>query len=236
MMTAIISLLLQFAPHAVEDYRQIFGRNYQAAVMYVIERRPWLVSTLRAYGQDPGVLVPAVFPELVRYSLLRDKMETGGLIVFYVNLGKEYANFSVGRFQMKPAFVEKLERAMADDGAGADSLSAVSTFPSNDPREMRVARVARLRDDEWQLRYLACFAYLLDRRFGPRMREMDAEERIRFVSTAYNRGFDREFDDLVEWQGKRVYPYGPGSMLPQYNYADIAADFYRRYWKDMMEE
>ncbi len=236
MLLTILSLFMHFSPAAVEDYRQVFGRDYQAAVMYVIEHREWLVSGLKGYGQDPAVLVPAVFPELVRYSLLRDRMETGGLMVFYVNLGRDYANFSIGRFQMKPAFVERLESAVTEAGQGADWLMSIPAYPAEDARAVRSARVSRLRSDEWQLRYLACFSHLVGARFGARLAEMGIEDRIRFVSTAYNRGFQAEYGEIVEWQGRRYFPHGPGSCLPQYNYADIAVDFYRRSWKEMMED
>ena len=37
-----------------------------------------------------------IFPELVRYSAIRDKMEITLLKTLYRNLGEDYADFSVG--------------------------------------------------------------------------------------------------------------------------------------------
>ena len=40
-----------------------------------------------------------VFPELVRYSALRDKMEITLLKALYINVGRDYANFSLAIFR-----------------------------------------------------------------------------------------------------------------------------------------
>ena len=46
------------------------------------------------------------FPELIRYSFIRDLLETTALEYLYIENGKNYADFSIGRMQMKPSFIE----------------------------------------------------------------------------------------------------------------------------------
>ena len=50
-----------------------------------------------------------IFPELIRHSLIRNKIEDFLLLNFYTTYGSGFSNKSVGLFQMKPRFIEKLE-------------------------------------------------------------------------------------------------------------------------------
>ena len=62
------------------------------------------------FGIRTELAVAVVFPELVRYSALMDFMETTAVKALYQQKGVKGADFSIGRFQMKPSFVEDLER------------------------------------------------------------------------------------------------------------------------------
>ena len=54
--------------------------------------------------------IAVVFPELIRYSALRDKIEITLLKSLYIYKGDDYADFSIGQFQMKPSFAELIHK------------------------------------------------------------------------------------------------------------------------------
>ncbi len=84
------------------------GEKYNRAVRYFLSAN-WLVDSLRKSEVDPNFARAIVFPETVRYSFLQNQAEIAGLMVLYVKYGSAYADFSVGRFQMKPSFAEQIE-------------------------------------------------------------------------------------------------------------------------------
>ena len=86
------------------NYRETFGRDWDKALSFVAENRNWIAPELEQYNVSYPVAIAVIFPELVRYSALRDKIEITLLKALYINLGEEYANFSIGPFQMKPSF------------------------------------------------------------------------------------------------------------------------------------
>ena len=62
------------------------------------------------YDVSYPMAIAVVFPEIVRYSAIRDKIEITLLKALYINLGEDYADFSIGQFQMKPSFAEALHK------------------------------------------------------------------------------------------------------------------------------
>ena len=88
------------------DYREIFGDDWNKAIAFERENRSWMEPILAKNHISYPLAIAVIFPELVRYSALRDKMEITLLKALYINLGEDYANFSIGQFQMKPSFAE----------------------------------------------------------------------------------------------------------------------------------
>ena len=90
------------------NYPEIFGDDWTKALQFESENRNWMEPILVKNHISYPLAVAVVFPELVRYSALRDKMEITLLKALYINLGDNYANFSIGQFQMKPSFAEMI--------------------------------------------------------------------------------------------------------------------------------
>ena len=63
------------------------------------------IEVCKKYDSDKNLLAAVIFPELVRYSSFRDLLETGVLEALYIEKGSDVANFSIGKFQMKPSFI-----------------------------------------------------------------------------------------------------------------------------------
>jgi len=102
------------------NYPQIFGDDWKKAMLFESENRSWMEPVLAKNHISYPLAIAIIFPELVRYSALRDKMEITLLKALYINLGENYANFSIGQFQMKPSFAEMV-REQAPDALGRRS-------------------------------------------------------------------------------------------------------------------
>ena len=72
-----------------KDYPLIFGDKYSEAENFFKES-PWITDTLEKYGIDPQVAISIVFPEVIRYSALRDLVETHSLEVLYTQIGRAH--------------------------------------------------------------------------------------------------------------------------------------------------
>ena len=115
-------LFSQFASSQSIDYQDIFGDDWNKALTFEKENRNWMEPLLAKSHISYPVAISIIFPEIVRYSALRDKVEITLLKTLYVNLGEDYADFSVGQFQMKPSFAEAI-RIKADSVLDGNRVS-----------------------------------------------------------------------------------------------------------------
>lgn len=212
-------------PKSAETYRKVYATSYQEALAYVKEQQATIRQVLNLNPPQTAVILAAAFPELVRYSEVQNLIETASLEMLYVRLGHNYANFSVGRFQMKPSFLEALETyAKQRDWKAFASLYRYDNTHSE--QAIRKKRVERLRSTEWQLRYLNCFAFIVWQRF-PQLAQAPPERQVRFLAAAYNRGFLQSYEEIERWTKIAAFPYGEAyKNASQYCYSEIAWDFY----------
>jgi hypothetical protein len=212
-----------------EDFRQGFGGRYADALRYVETRADAWCIRLASLGADPHILVPVIFPELLKYTMFRDDVEILGLAMLYVSGGTARGNFSIGRFQMKPSFVEALEAEMVRRPDLPAGLQAIAEYPAGtDAKGKRTIRIDRLRSEAWQVTYLAGFFAVLSSRFD--LAALPTEERLRFVAAAYNRGFWYPAAEIKRAEGLRIFPRGAGGSPGPYRYTDIAVDFFEAFW------
>lgn len=223
---------------ADEDYERIFADHYTNALTYLRQHQNAYCNGLAAYGGQTEILVPVIFPELVRYSLIRDRIEITALKIFYTHLGMEhrqFADFSVGRFQMKPTFVEMLEDAVTTFGLSNTFLEVASYPLEADEKQIRRMRLQRLEDESWQITYLACFGAVIGERFG-HMEWRSTEQQIAFYASAYNHDFLAEETDIRAWMSAKVFPHGTEYEGGQFAYGDVSLHFYRTYWERAVRE
>jgi hypothetical protein len=210
-------------PLPENNFRAAMGNKYKEAFLYLLSNT-WMADTLVAYHVDPNFAYAVVFPELVRYSWIRDKMEMAGLFSLYIQYGDKYANFSVGRFQMKPSFVFQIEKDAIE--SGILKISTKEGFGVAFDKESRYCRVKRLDSDVWQVRYLVIFIKVLDRIYASK-RWNNVDEKLKFYATAYNYGY-RQSEGSIKKQIKNKSFYT--SFLsggPRYCYADISSEMYQ---------
>jgi hypothetical protein len=227
----VLALVLCAPALCAQDYAQIFGRRWEAAADLAFERSDRWCRRLRDLGADPVTLVPVVFPELLRRSLLRSGAENLGLGTLYVAQGTAAADFSVGLFQMKPSFIETLETVAPGLRDAPVEVRRIAEYPGIDGDwQKRAERLRRIQSEEWQLLYLAGFSLVEEERFG--ISALTPRERIRFLSAAYNHGFLRPRAEIEAAELLRLFPHGGAfGRQSQFRYAEVAIDFYERLWR-----
>lgn len=176
-----------------------------------IEKESWMADSLKAHGLDPAFALAIVFPEIIRYSAIRDWAETKALEVLYVQYGSPYADFSIGRFQIKPSFAELLD----------SHLPAAA-----DPASIRPQRLRRLQDIKGQLHYLILFCKQMEIRF-PEYRNAPTEEKLRFYATAYNTGFHKSKQQILQHLRQNEFYTAFNKPEKCLNYADVAVWGYK---------
>lgn len=230
----VVAILLLFVNGYVfgQDFETILNPDFHKAIKTFNDIKPKMEKRINYLGGDFVLCASIVFPEIIRYSLLKDQMETVALQVFYTKLGNRYANFSIGTFQMKPSFVERLEEEII----GFEKLNKfhfISKYPVNINKEKeRNLRLKRLRDLEWQTTYLVCFVKLLETIHHNNYDEINltvAKDKIAFFSTAYNTGFWYDVDKILKYQEFDLFPLGNKAEGNQLNYSDISYYFHQNY-------
>ena len=205
-----------------DDYMQIFGDDYQDALVYLTENESYIDSLSNKFGNDHKLLKAIIFPELIRYSLIRDYLEIGSLELIYVSTGK--IDFSIGTFQMKPSFIENLEKYFKSHMDLFKKYDNYLPYLSERPIDIRKERLMRLKSMEYQLVYLNLFYDLMEK-WHPNVFLKDKEYQVRFLSTAYNHGFEASVEEISSYMNKKFFPFGINNDKRKYNYSDIAWDY-----------
>jgi len=208
------------------NYQNIFGDDWKKAIIFEKENRCWMEPILAKNNISYPLAISIIFPELVRYSALQDKIEITLLKALYINLGNDYADFSIGQFQMKPSFAELIrEKASVVTGNKSEiSFKKISDY--DNIKDFRKSIVSDLEDPKSQIRYLIAFIKICERNFNTgRKDEMSA---IEFLATAYNFGIDKDEKEIEHIIGKKFF----NTKLiktESYSYADVALFWYKQY-------
>lgn len=223
----ILWLLLVMSSATVfsANYPKVFGNDWTSAINYVKEHHDEWSREFEQFDVDPRLAVAIVFPELIRYSMWQDEIERAAVNGLYVSKGTDGANFSIGRFQMKPSFAEEIEQEW-----NRSSLSKEYGFVFNlqQNNEARRSRIRRLSNMQGQCRYLAIFIRLLQQRH-PQLEQLSEKEQVCFLATAYNRSFTASFQQIKKIQHERHFHIDviKTHSTCLYCYADIAFVAYR---------
>ena len=205
------------------DYSEIFGSDWQKALAFLEENNSWIKPSLEKYNIPYQEAVAVIFPELVRYSAIRDKMEITLLKTLYRNLGDDYADFSVGIFQVKPSFAEKI-RSIAPEAMGKKARTLFKKRSSYKyDHDYRAAIIVDLENPRNEINYIIAFFTICRDRFN--IGQMDEESRIKFLATAYNTGFWKSREEIMKMEEKRFF----NTKLfktENYSYADVALFWY----------
>jgi hypothetical protein len=233
--TCIIFLILfvvifpkQSAFSQQTDYKRIFGSDWEKAEAFVTENEAWMKQLSEKFDVSFPVAIAVVFPELIRYSALRDKMEIALLKTLYINLGEDYANFSIGQFQMKPSFAESVHK-MIPLLKGRLRNQFKERTRIYDIRKYRTSVVRDLEQPESQFLYLVTFIKICETIYN--LKDMNEDSRLRFLATAYNYSFQKSFEEVNEMTDKKFF-YAKLIKAETYSYSDISVYWYNNYQKN----
>ncbi len=221
--------LLDIQAQTATDYQKAYYASYQDALTFLQQNQTLIKKELKKCGTVPTFIIPAVFPELVRFSGFQNQLETASLQLLYVRFGASYANFSIGRFQMKPSFIEALEAEVKQ--RNIKQFQFIGEFADTDLSKIRQQRIERLSDLTWQVRYLACFQYIVSQKFP--LDTFSKEKKLRFLAAAYNRGFQNSQAEIERWMFIKAFPHGQAHRGgTQYAYTDIAWYFSQNHFSE----
>jgi hypothetical protein len=201
--------------------QSIFFEKYPEAKNTVTETYSRL-SILQELPKEKGkIIYSIVAPEVAMYKSFLNLMETGAAEIFYVNMGGEYGNFSLGIFQMKPSFIEKIEGDYKKYCKRGEYLNRLRYAHDLNMDEIRGERIVRLKLEEWQQIYLICFYEILEVKYANKF--PDLREKISFYAAAYNYGFQSNYDEIKRWEKKISFPGRTEKSIV--SYSKLAVEF-----------
>jgi len=210
-------------PAQTPDYRSVFGSNWIKAEAFVSDNQHWMKEYTDKYNIEFPRALSIVFPELIRYSAIRDIAETTMLKTLYINLGDEYADFSIGQFQMKPSFAEDLIEKVWSLNDSAFQKIFKDRESMGDKKLFRSLIVADLEDPVRQFEYLMVFLKICEKEYPVKL--MPEEYAIRFLSTAYNCGLNKSESYILQMEEKKFFSTGL-IKNDRYSYSDISLSWY----------
>lgn len=216
--TVFVAFLAAQTLPSGQDLSAELGNRYFDAIDY-LKKNTWMSDTLKKEKIQPAFAFGIVFPGLVKYSAIKDVMETGATRMLYVQSGRKYSHYEVGRFQMKPSFAEMIER-----NAKRQKITPYQFDVKNTPKA-RGERARRLDSQEWQLRYLVIFIRLMDKRFA-HIKWKSEDDKIRFYATAFSVGFNRDERTIRRMMTTRSVLRRSTDARSKYRSGDVAQWFY----------
>jgi len=220
-----------FDQEEIINYQKIFGNDYTKALNFIKVNKKFINSALDNKKLDKSILVSVLFPERIRYSIISDYVETEINENLYTSFGSEYVDFSIGYFQMKPSFIEKIEAYLISNEELNSFFSTTMKYNAKTDKEIRKERIIRLKSFNWQLKYAEIFYYIVESKFD--LEKYDTIEKIEFFAAAYNFGFDKSQEKIEKTITETYFPYGNSYPGKQYSYSKIASFFYINNYKSI---
>lgn len=221
-----IAIVLLFSSYG-ENPETFFGENYTFANTFLKQSEKMIIRICNEYHIEPLLVMSVGFPELNRYSMIKDLFETSAVELMYVNGGTNAIDFSIGHFQMKASFVEKLELFLSSSPTLSSKYNQLISYNQKNDYNIRKTRVERLQSTDWQIKYIVAFIDVMLARF-PEISEFDIEKQIAFLATAYNYNFMATKDDIFKNQDTKSFPYGINKRSP-FSYSEISLYFYNNH-------
>lgn len=202
-----------------------FGNDYDAAIQRMQADHGIITGVAHEKGVNERLLCAMVFPEYIRYSYLSGLIETTSLELLYVQSGSRIVDFSIGNFQMKPSFAETVEKKVRS--LSLDKKYGELLTPDPAGRAGRQERLSRLSDTRGQVLYACAFIEICTKQFG--LSGMYDEEKLRYLSTIYNRGMHLGRTEIEEAMSVRSFPHGAKYSGSQFAYWEVSMDYYLKY-------
>lgn len=221
----IIVLLLSFRTLANDSFAVYFKDEMEASLKFLYTYNQKMVQKAHTYHHKNKFVTAIIFPELLRYNYVQDMIETSSLELIYIEYGSQTADFSIGHFQMKPSFVENIEKYIEKYPASFYTYKKLIHTNKSMRKTQRKIRLERLKSLDWQLTYLHAFVAICDHKFKF-LKWNTIPDKLRFYATCYNIGFQKKYEDILINASKKTFPHGPNYLGNQYSYASIACSYF----------
>jgi hypothetical protein len=209
------------------DFEKAFGQKAVEAQRRLAAMDERFASCSSLCQTDARFMKSIVFPEVMRYNALKDGIEAESLRTLYVQMGEDYANFSVGVFQMKPTFAQQVEQKVNQYLPDSLKKELQLAYDVTEQAAVRRQRVDRLQDEDWHLVYLTAFILICDEIYQSKKFDSEAEK-LKWYATVYNAGFDKSDDYINRKIGQENFYLQPAIPGKKYQYAAIAVWFFEQ--------
>ncbi len=213
------------------DYQKIFGNNYTDALNYFEKHKTTITTCFNYHSIKQELMIPVIFPERIRYSMVKDFLETATVELIYIDLGADYVDFSIGDFQIKPSFAEKVEQYLTLTSNLSKKYKLIVDYGNKQNSQQRKERVRRLKLLNYQLIYISAFYDIVNQEFN--LENKSDTEKIKFLASAYNHGFDSNASEIEKYIDEEYFPYGTKHKGKQYAYSKVAVDFYFNHYHSL---
>jgi hypothetical protein len=109
------------------------------------------------------ICLAVIYPETTRYNDYSDLFETKMLEILYIKHGKEKVDFSIGVYQMKPSFFEKVEEFQRKYKIKEYNFTKYPWYFS--AKDQRKERLSRMKSKQWQLTYAQLYIEIAEIKF-----------------------------------------------------------------------
>ena len=205
------------------DYKEFFNNEIAEANSYLKKTDKIFIKSCKKHKHSKKEITAIIYPELLRYNYLKDFFETSSLELVYVKFGSKAADFSIGHFQMKPSFVEQIEKKILSNSALCKKYKVLIIKNQN----KRSVRINRLKSTHWQLAYLHAFIDICMIKF-PSIKKESKNNQIHFLAACYNIGFNFPLVTIKNRCNFKIFPFGTQYNGNQFCYADLSCAYYNQ--------
>lgn len=225
-MLNFFAFLVMVSGQTQTEFAQIWKTDFANAIAFIESAKTTFYQQFDGDYEKTAMASAIIFPELIRYSSIRDFFESQSLELAYVEFGLRAVDFSIGNFQMKPSFAEQIEVHVTNSALRNQYPHLELTQHSS--ADARKIRIERLKSTPWQMTYLAAFIDILHVRFTFLNNETPTFK-VAYMSAAYNLGIDATRSEIERWMQTPAFPDGKNAWTKQYAYAQIALYYFENY-------
>ncbi len=207
------------------DFGAAFGSKAAKAKIVLQQMDTGFALCATLCKVSPRFMQAIVFPEVMRYSAIKDGIETESLRTLYVQFGEAYANFSIGLFQMKPTFAETVETKAKQLLSDSIYNELQLAYPATAAEDIRMERVERLQDKDYQLVYLTAFVALCNNIYQHHAFAGETEK-LQWYATVYNAGFDKPDNYIANKIQQENFYLQQGMPEKKFRYAAVAGWYF----------
>lgn len=215
-----LSIALSSFSIAAEHYEEIYSTQFKN----VLALKNIYSYLLKEEGvTDTNYYIAIVFPEMMRYSAIRDELEALLTTITYTTI-QDYDGCSISPFQMKPNFIEDLEHCISEDAELKEKYSALLFEENISDFSRRYGRIVRLQSRSYQVQYLMAFVDICIEEYN--LENEPKEEQLKIIATAYNTGLKSK-TVLYQKMKQKSFPEGANSPKSKWNYAELCLYYYK---------